>query len=396
MGEIDPALRAQVWLRDEGVCQICMTPVDGTFHADHIWPKSAGGPDSLNNLRVAHAQCNLAKGTNLPRSAEILHTDQTAQRLKAELDRYRVISQHVEELAPRFEALWNSGVTLPNGSREIPALTPDWKDRLRRQVEQGLSTQEILALAQEALNRRDIVGDMGHWKWCQWLWKQRREAIAQAVQSAVQPLNRAAEMANLEALTQAPIAVEPSTPSETAQWWLSVELFGRPADHVWRDAMLGISGIVPMNLVDGPSQWSEEWETDKNAPSATGSEPLVLSGQGGPGEARQIIAFLTSLGFAFTLTLHPPRGVTPIAYLFEPTLGPTIQVSDGASVMTFASEIDRAISQTATRDELVEALQNLTAWDWRMTLTPAPWHGGPNEIATLDPDSPEGTDFYGR
>lgn len=32
------------------------------FHADHIFPRSAGGPDTIDNLAISHKRCNLKKG----------------------------------------------------------------------------------------------------------------------------------------------------------------------------------------------------------------------------------------------------------------------------------------------------------------------------------------------
>jgi 5-methylcytosine-specific restriction endonuclease McrA len=42
------------------VCHLCRT--DGADSADHLIPRSKGGPDSLDNLRPAHHGCNSARG----------------------------------------------------------------------------------------------------------------------------------------------------------------------------------------------------------------------------------------------------------------------------------------------------------------------------------------------
>lgn len=41
-------------------CHLC--GLDGASTADHIVPRSAGGADSLDNLRPAHRKCNMQRG----------------------------------------------------------------------------------------------------------------------------------------------------------------------------------------------------------------------------------------------------------------------------------------------------------------------------------------------
>jgi 5-methylcytosine-specific restriction endonuclease McrA len=67
--------REQVLLRDNYTCHICDEPTDPTAthimgqpgwerypHIDHVIPLSRGGSDTLDNVRTAHAECNLLKG----------------------------------------------------------------------------------------------------------------------------------------------------------------------------------------------------------------------------------------------------------------------------------------------------------------------------------------------
>lgn len=62
-GERDPIpmhVRAAVWLRDRGRCEMCgWLRVEGPWHLDHIVPWSAGGPDTTDNLRVLCERHNL-------------------------------------------------------------------------------------------------------------------------------------------------------------------------------------------------------------------------------------------------------------------------------------------------------------------------------------------------
>lgn len=58
-----PGLRDQVVERDGLVCGICAGPVaPDDVHIDHVEPWAMGGETTLNNLRVTHSRCNLARG----------------------------------------------------------------------------------------------------------------------------------------------------------------------------------------------------------------------------------------------------------------------------------------------------------------------------------------------
>jgi 5-methylcytosine-specific restriction endonuclease McrA len=52
-----------VILRDGGICHLCGMP--GATTADHMIPRKLGGPDTLDNLRAAHVDCNGRKGARL-------------------------------------------------------------------------------------------------------------------------------------------------------------------------------------------------------------------------------------------------------------------------------------------------------------------------------------------
>ena len=52
-------LREIVIRRDAGTCQLC--GMEGS-HVDHIIPRRLGGDDSLSNLQLLCAACNLSKG----------------------------------------------------------------------------------------------------------------------------------------------------------------------------------------------------------------------------------------------------------------------------------------------------------------------------------------------
>ncbi len=56
-------LRLQVFERDGGLCRYCGKPVRANWHLAHLVAKAKGGQDTLENLAVSCAKCNLRDGT---------------------------------------------------------------------------------------------------------------------------------------------------------------------------------------------------------------------------------------------------------------------------------------------------------------------------------------------
>lgn len=74
-----PALKARIYFRDSGECQICFQSIDTaikyphpmSLSLDHILPRSQGGTDAAHNLRATHLVCNVRRsdGTKPPTRA---------------------------------------------------------------------------------------------------------------------------------------------------------------------------------------------------------------------------------------------------------------------------------------------------------------------------------------
>lgn len=66
-------LRAEIYERDDWICQLCGDRVDRDTHwnaplapsLDHIAPQSLGGSDEPENLRTAHRVCNTLRGARI-------------------------------------------------------------------------------------------------------------------------------------------------------------------------------------------------------------------------------------------------------------------------------------------------------------------------------------------
>jgi HNH endonuclease len=68
-GTISSTKQFQVYERDNWICCLCRLPVewDTTMarspSVDHVIPRSRGGSNEIENLRLAHHQCNTLKGS---------------------------------------------------------------------------------------------------------------------------------------------------------------------------------------------------------------------------------------------------------------------------------------------------------------------------------------------
>lgn len=59
----------RLWIEQEQKCHLCKLPIllkEATL--DHIRPKSLGGRDTRNNLKVAHSLCNGIRGNDIIRN----------------------------------------------------------------------------------------------------------------------------------------------------------------------------------------------------------------------------------------------------------------------------------------------------------------------------------------
>jgi hypothetical protein len=64
MSDIPSSLRAEVEHRAGGRCEYCRLSQLGqeaAFHIDHVVPRAAGGPTTLDNLALACVSCSLRK-----------------------------------------------------------------------------------------------------------------------------------------------------------------------------------------------------------------------------------------------------------------------------------------------------------------------------------------------
>jgi 5-methylcytosine-specific restriction endonuclease McrA len=79
MNGSEPYTEAQILKIHGTVCHICAGPIDiskprkigspgwrMSLHIDHVIPLAKGGPDTLANVKPAHAVCNIAKSDKLP------------------------------------------------------------------------------------------------------------------------------------------------------------------------------------------------------------------------------------------------------------------------------------------------------------------------------------------
>lgn len=136
------AARAIVLHRDGYRCRICKE-ADAT-EVDHIWPRTAGGPDDLVNLQAACGPCNKSKGAKFDVGGA------TIQQL------IWLHNHNLRRLAEAERASWDSrywfmrcGPSLMREPRRALADTPD---------EDDLEPDTIQAATLGLLSRREWIG----------------------------------------------------------------------------------------------------------------------------------------------------------------------------------------------------------------------------------------------
>jgi len=76
-------VRAFVWRRDKGLCQICGRRIASITEMtlDHIQPKSKGGKNTRENLRATCFTCNNRRGNDDPPWLQRAKWDRAKRRL---------------------------------------------------------------------------------------------------------------------------------------------------------------------------------------------------------------------------------------------------------------------------------------------------------------------------
>lgn len=76
----EPITIERLYLRDEAVCHLCTGMVSlKDASIDHVLPRSRGGADAWENVKLAHLTCNLAKSNKLPGESKALLTRKKVQ-----------------------------------------------------------------------------------------------------------------------------------------------------------------------------------------------------------------------------------------------------------------------------------------------------------------------------
>ena len=66
------AQRALVFAKTNGRCHICGGAIQGTWHADHVFPHSSGGAHSVDNYLPAHDVCNAYRWDYTPEEYQLI------------------------------------------------------------------------------------------------------------------------------------------------------------------------------------------------------------------------------------------------------------------------------------------------------------------------------------
>ena len=70
-------LKAELHIKQFGLCVICNEKLDDNFTIDHIVPKSKGGSNYITNLQLVHLYCNRIKSNRIESAQTTRHRVKT-------------------------------------------------------------------------------------------------------------------------------------------------------------------------------------------------------------------------------------------------------------------------------------------------------------------------------
>lgn len=158
---VSKRLRFEILRRDNHACRYCGASAPTVvLTVDHITPVALGGTDAPENLVAACVDCNAGKTSTVPdqehvEAAEVASIEWAAAvQLAAEKLRQERAGAHAEDLE-RFHKRWT---LFTNGYGDAPLLPPDWHHTVGRQLEAGLSIEDVLYAVDVAMGASKVPG----------------------------------------------------------------------------------------------------------------------------------------------------------------------------------------------------------------------------------------------
>lgn len=178
---VSKRLRFEVFKRDKFTCQYCgRRPPDVMLEADHVVAKSAGGPDTMENLTTSCLTCNRGKaakglGDVAPALGEMEQLEAFQEMLERKRDMVEQIAvaqgmREAEDSAIEYvKGLWVDSSGSDDGF--------DWES-VRRFLARGISVDDMRR-AMATTRSRHISSGWKAWKYfCKICWNWIRERNA--------------------------------------------------------------------------------------------------------------------------------------------------------------------------------------------------------------------------
>lgn len=160
---VSKRVRFEVLRRDGYTCRYCRSK-DNPLTIDHVMPVALGGSDDPSNLVAACKDCNSGKSSAAPDAALVADVSDDSIRWAAAMKRAAEIAaakraSDAATLTHFKEHIWETWTYTYQGKKRTVELPSDWEHAILRQLDAGLSMDDLAAAVDTTMRARWVNSD---------------------------------------------------------------------------------------------------------------------------------------------------------------------------------------------------------------------------------------------